>query len=99
MGQIIGSIFGVFVLYSIWEWVLFRRIMDDPLKGKMLSLLAAYLTAAIIWGFGAADGGPFRTDGFFLYLVGAVPVGVYAYHRGNKLRREPNAANDAETFR
>ena len=98
MAFLVGAALGVFVLYSIWEFVLFKRVFDDPLRGKLSALVAAYLTAATLYGFGAADGGPYRTEGFWLYLIGAIPTGIYAWHRGMKLREQPERVLEADVF-
>ena len=95
MGELVGGIIGVFILYSIWEWALFQRIFDDPMKGKLTSVVAAYLTASILYGFGAANGGPFVLDGFIIYLLGAMVISVYAWRRASKLREQ---ASEAEAF-
>ena len=58
MAQLLGGVFGIFVLYSIWEWAFFMRILNDPLKGKLGSAVAAYLTTGVLAGFGFANGGP-----------------------------------------
>lgn len=95
MAQLLGGVFGVFVLYSIWEWAFFMRIFNDPLKGKLSSVLAAYLTASTIYGFASANGGRFVADGFFIYLLGAFVVSIYAWRRAEKLK---DASGDEAVF-
>ena len=88
LGALIGSIIGVYILYAIWDLALFKRVFDDPLKGKMASAAAAYFSAGTLGGFGGADGGPYFWGAFLQYLPGAIVVGVIAFRRGLKLRRE-----------
>jgi hypothetical protein len=95
LGFIVGGAFGVFILYSIWEWALFMRIFDDPMQGKLASVAAAYVSAAVLYGFGSADGGPFNLNGFLFYLPGAMMVAVYAWRRANKLKE---TSKEGEAF-
>lgn len=95
MGQLLGGVFAVFMLYFIWEWALFMRIMDDPMRGKISSAIAAYLTSSILYGFGAANGGPYVLDGFLIYLLGGMAVFAYAWSKANKLKQKPD---DVDTF-
>lgn len=37
-----GSIFAKYVLYAIWEFSLFNRIMNDPVKGRDVSLIGFF---------------------------------------------------------
>ena len=97
MGQLVGGIFGVLLLSALWEWVVFKRVMDDPVKGKALSVLAGYLTASILYGFGAANGGPFNPSGFGFYLLGAAVVGFFFIRRGMALRDE-QGVTEADVF-
>ncbi len=86
MGELIGGVVGVFILYAVWEFLLFKRVFDDPMKGKMASVIAAYLSASILYGFGSANGGPFNQGGFLVYSLGAFVVAIIAYRRANKIR-------------
>jgi len=88
IGTLIGGTIGVYLLYAVWEFVLFKRVMDDPVNGKLGAVVAAYFTASFIAGFGMADGGPFAWYAFALYLIPALIVGALAYQRGSKLRAE-----------
>ncbi len=97
LGQFVGGVIGVFFLYVIWEWALFKRVADDPVTGKLSSVAAAYATAVIAYGFGEANGGPWQPTGLPIYLPGAIIVAVYGYNRGMKVRENP-AGTDAETF-
>ncbi|SNT15972.1 hypothetical protein SAMN06295912_15019 [Sphingomonas laterariae] len=103
MAGLFGGTLGVFVLFVLWEFALFKRVMDDPLKGKMLSVLAAWLTIGGVAGFGLANGGPYYWPAFGVYAIPAVIVGTFAYWRGSKLREEieqaPVSEDVIDTFR
>ena len=89
LGQAAGSIVAVYLFHAIWEFALFRRIMDDPVKGKLASVIAAYLTVTAIYGLGTGAFNP-------IYLVGAAVVGFFAVRRGIRLRDQPGALDDIE---
>lgn len=96
VGQMVGAILAVYILYFIWEIALFKRVMDDPVKGKLASSAAGYLTAAAISGFGMADGGPYAWQAFGIYLPAGLIVGFFAYRKGVRLRGR--GVEIAETF-
>jgi hypothetical protein len=88
VGQLIGGVLAIFVLYALLEWAVFKRVMDDPVKGKAVSVIGAYVLAVALYGFGAADGGPWNPAGFVIYLPGLLIVGFFAIRRGTKIRDE-----------
>lgn len=94
LGQIIGGTLSMFLLYALWEWALFKRVMSDPLIGKIASVVAAYVSGSALAGFGGADGGPFYWGAFADFLIPALIVGALAVRRGLALRKE--AAVSAE---
>jgi hypothetical protein len=96
LGSVVGGTLAVFILYAVWEWVLFMRIFDDPIKGKLASVAAAYLSAALVYGFGSANGGPWSPTGFLIYLPGALIVFVYAWRRATRLTEQPKEADAFE---
>lgn len=85
VGQIIGGVLLIYLLALLWEWALFQRVVSDPVFGKLSSVLAAWLCAAAISGWGHADGGPYDWSQFGKLMIPAVVVGVMAYHRGSKI--------------
>lgn len=99
MGEIIGGTLAVFVFHAVWEFLLFKRICNDPLVGKLGSVFCAYLTATAAYGFGAANGGPWTPTGLIVYAPGAVLVGVFAGVRGLKLRDHQPEGDLEDTFR
>jgi hypothetical protein len=88
VGQFVGGLIAVYLLTLLWEFLLFKRVLDDPVTGKMSSVTAAWLTAGTLGGFGMADGGPYAWQAFLIYLFPALVVGGFAYRRGMKLREE-----------
>lgn len=82
---------------ALWEWLVFKRVFDDPLKGKAISVLAGYLTASVAYGFGSANGGPFNPSGFVVYLLGAAVIGFFFIRRGMALRDE-QSMSEADVF-
>jgi hypothetical protein len=92
IGMLIGGTIGVYLLYAIWEFALFKRVMDDPVAGKLSAVGAAYFTAGVLGGFGMADGGPFAWNAFAIYLIPALIVGAFAHQRGSNLRVEKDGA-------
>jgi hypothetical protein len=88
IGAFVGGLIAVFVLAYLWEFLLFKRVLDDPVKGNVASVIAGWLTAGTIAGFGMANGGPFAWYAFLIYLVPALVVGTYAVSRGKKTREK-----------
>lgn len=96
LGQLAGGTFAVFLLYALWEFLLFKRIIDDPVKGKFGAVIAAYLTASLLYGLLGANGRAFNPSGFGFYLFGAAIVGFFAVKRGMRLRDEPGRDEQIE---
>ena len=96
IGELVGSLFAIYLLYVLWEFVLFKRVFDDPVKGKICSVAAAYLMDCTMRGFIRADGGPFVWGFFLLHLFPALIVGAFAYRRGLALRQGSNPQEGLE---
>lgn len=88
IGTLTGGVLGVYIMYCLWEWALFKRVANDPMIGKLASVVAAYLSASTIYGLLKASGGPFVASGFVVYLPGAVIIGVIAYRSAQRVRRQ-----------
>jgi len=88
-----GSLMAVFILAWVFEKILFQRIFDDPVKGKTVSVAAAWLVTGTIGGFGFADGGPYFWPAFLAYLPAAIVLGLLAYRRGLRIRKENETAD------
>lgn len=88
----------MFLLSSLSEWAVFKRLFDDPIKGKLTSVVAAYLIGSSIAGFGKADGGPYYWPAFIDYAIPAVIVGCFAYFAGRRLKEKMSADGAREVF-
>lgn len=86
IGQILGSLLSMLVLYIAWKFIIFRWVVNSTARGNLLSAVAAYLSAATISGFGEADGGPFVWSAFLFSFPAALVVGIFAYRNGIRLR-------------
>ncbi|PLK25563.1 hypothetical protein [Novosphingobium sp. TH158] len=98
MGQVVGGILAVYILQLIWEKLVFMRLANDPMKGKLFSTVAGYLTAVVLFGFGSADGGAWRPDGALIYLPGLLIIGVFAWRRAKVLREEASKQTRIDAF-
>lgn len=67
-----GGILAIALLSAIIERLAFRE--REPTTRAELTVGTALLTAAVLAGFGMADGGPFVWTAGFVYLPGAVIV-------------------------
>lgn len=88
LGAFVGGLMGVLLLSLIWEKLLFKRVTDDPLIGKVGSVAAAWLTAGTIGGWGLADGGEYQWRAFGVYFFPALVIGALAVRAGLRSRRE-----------
>jgi hypothetical protein len=94
LGAFVGGLFIVYVFQLLWEFALFKRVLDDPVKGKIGSTAAAYVTICIIFGFLTARGGPFVPNGFLIYLPPAIVIGAIGAWRGFVLRGRAERLDD-----
>ena len=67
-----GGAIGIVLISFVIEAFLFKR--DEPTTRAMKTAGLALLLAAVLSGFGAADGGPFVWTAGITYLPGAVAV-------------------------
>ena len=85
LGQVLGNGFVLFAIYAILETVIFKRIFDDPVKGKLTAAAAASAVMLLI-----AVSAPSRPEFGFMpiagTLVAALLVSIYAWRRGLKVR-------------
>jgi hypothetical protein len=95
IGEFLGGLIAVYFFATLWEFLLFKRVMDDPVTGKIGSVVAGWLTAGTLAGFGFAHGGPFYSAAYLVYLAPALVIGAFSLHRGVKLRREAEEETEA----
>lgn len=98
VGQTIGGMFGIFILYILVEWAIFKRVFDDPIKGKLTSVFVAYLIGSLLAGFGRADGGTYYWGAFLDYAIPSVLVACFAFYAGKRLKEQSREQGVAEVF-
>lgn len=76
LGQLVGGVLAMYLFSKLVEWAFVKRVLDDPIMGAVTSVVIAYFLAVLLYGFGSANGGPWRASGLLLYLPGAVVVGI-----------------------
>jgi hypothetical protein len=87
IGLLIGSLIACYLVYSLLHWAVFKRVVSDRLVSHLLAAIATYPVSATLYGFGAADGGGFRTDGFVVYLLPSIIILALAAKRGRDAQR------------
>ena len=92
-GQMIGGFVGVWILQALIDFVLTSRVMDNPVNGKMLATISAYVLACMVYGL--TTNSPM---GLFVYLPGALLVGYLELRGAKKVQRRMNEADEAEIF-
>lgn len=91
--SVIGGFLGVWILQALIDWGILSRIMDDPLKGKILSTVAAYVLAVMLYAMKSNS-----ASGFFIYLPGAVLVGIIGFFSAKKIQARIDALDESSTF-
>jgi len=89
MGEIVGALIASFLLTRLGLWA--TRKMTSP-ERLTISHGGALVAAGTLYGFGAADGGPFVWSGYLLYgLPTALWYAVDAARLSRRARQESNA--------
>lgn len=78
----------IYLVALIAEWALWKRVLDNPVLGKVLSAATGYIVAVVIIGFTSAPRGSWNPMAFAYCMVGGVIVGVFFYMRGVKIRND-----------
>lgn len=94
---VVGSFVSLWIWKYVWEFALFKRVLSDPVAGKLCSVAAAYVSGVAL---GMMIGGWPR---LVAVSVGALPAAalwaIVGYNRGLSLRYEQEADTEiAETF-
>jgi hypothetical protein len=85
-GGFVGGFIILLLLGSLWARLLTRRVAD-PRRRAGAAVLAAWLTAGIVGGFGFARGDAlFTADAFVRYLAPALAVAILFYLRLRRRR-------------
>lgn len=90
---VIGGFIGVWILQALIDWGILSRVMDDPLKGKVLSTVAAYFIAVLLSTLGSNS-----AMSLFVYLPGAVLVGIIGIFSARKIQARIDALDESSTF-
>lgn len=87
IGQFIGAFIGIFLFSMLLEWAIFKRVMNDPVAGKVSTTLAALLLAELIWFLTSSNHFDY-TIGAVSYVIASAVLGFFAYKKGLRLREE-----------
>jgi hypothetical protein len=88
MAVIVGMAIGAAIVLRLFalllEWAVFKRVMDDPVAGKVTSLFAAWVLVALILASGAV-----LIRGIAIVIFGAIALILlpFAIRSGFKVRR------------
>ncbi|MDH7975366.1 hypothetical protein QH494_24530 [Sphingomonas sp. AR_OL41] len=88
MAVIVGMAIGAAIVLRLFalllEWAVFKRVMDDPVAGKVTSLFAAGVLVALILASGAV-----LIRGIAIVIFGAIALILlpFAIRSGFKVRR------------
>ena len=93
LGTVIGGFIVVWVLQFLIDWALISRILDDPIKGKLLATILAFFGASLIY---LRNSGSFV--GFAVFLPAAVVVGLLEYRGALKVQARIDERDEAATF-
>lgn len=93
ISAVFGGFLGVWILQALIDWGILSHVMDDPLKGKILSTVAAYFIAATLSALGSNS-----ISGFLIYLPGAVLVGIIGFYSARKIQARIDAQDQSSTF-
>ena len=94
---IIISLVALLVMWawaSLLEWLIFQRVFDDPVKGKLTSVAVAWLTTIFSYDWISGNGASFDFAGMKFTAIPAVIVALSGLYRGLKLRRKAKELPD-----
>jgi hypothetical protein len=72
---------------TFYEWLIFQRVFDDPVKGKLSSVAAAWLTAALSSKWIGGNGALFDPEAMKIITIPTVIIALSGLYRGLKLRK------------
>jgi hypothetical protein len=98
LGTTVGGLIIIYLLSSLLEWAIMKRVLDSPTQGIPASVAVAVVLAIILYGFGNADGGTWNPlPGGIGYIVAGIMIWLarlFAWRR-----REAQASEGvAQTF-
>lgn len=80
IGSLIGALMGVYLLYKLLHWAIFKRITPDRVLSNVLAAVAAYPVGSALYDLGNAASS--LSEGFILYLFPSLIVIALAVKRG-----------------
>lgn len=83
-GMLTGAILAILVLSMLFEWALFKRVMDDPVYGKGASVFAAWVAAIGVYAMSDYP----SAYGYMCYTAAAIFIAPFKFRRGMRLRDE-----------
>ena len=90
---VVGGLIAMWFVQTIIDVFITGRLMDDPVNGKVLSTVSAYvfncLFALVVGNSGM---------GLFYYLPGALLIGWLQYRKGLKIRQKISDSDPASAF-
>ncbi|WP_407826759.1 hypothetical protein [Sphingomonas sp.] len=89
---------GCYLVYSLLHWAIFKRVTSNRLHSHIFAAIATYPISAILYGFGAADGGEFRFDGLVSYLLPSLIILALAFKRGRDAQRKLSSDAQSAAF-
>ncbi len=86
IGLILGCVF-VFFIYAVVDRFICSKLFDDPVKGKLVSALAAWLINSVLMlaMFSPPTTGSVLAP-FILASLPSAIIGIYAWRRGLAIR-------------
>ena len=101
IGLFVGAAIVLHLLSALFEWALFKRVMDDPVAGKATSLFAAWVLVSLLIASGAVI---LRTVAIPVFGATALILLPFWMRSGFKARqriseRDGLVADLEETFR
>ncbi|MDB5581323.1 MAG: hypothetical protein JWR80_6499 [Bradyrhizobium sp.] len=84
IGMVIVAALVLRLFSLLLEWAIFKRVMDDPIAGKVISLLAAWALTSLIIASGAII---FRGGALLLIGAAALLLLPFAIRSGLAARR------------
>lgn len=93
-GGLVGGFIGICMLSWLIEWALLKRVLDDPVKGKVGSVVAAFVLAVVIYTLNEGN----FVRAMVMYGVPTPFIAAWQYRAGVRAR-DHDIDGLEETFR
>jgi hypothetical protein len=94
IGLFIGAAIVLHLLSALFEWALFKRVMDDPVAGKATSLFAAWVLVSLLIASGALI---LRTSAILVFGLTALILLPFWMRSGFKARQRMREKDELVT--